>query len=127
MRGYENHKTPISDYLVAKFSEESSDISINVAEAEDLFDRLELIVALSFAHHRVEQVESSGTWFSMPPGRFMWKRSGTTLEDELKRIEDLADSDAFFQAGMMGGSRANAAATFQAIREFRKEVRGHFR
>ena len=51
----------------------------------------------------------------MPIGRFGWKSSGETLEAELKRIEGLPESDAFFKAGMLGGNKATAAPILQKV------------
>jgi SIR2-like domain len=121
------HHTPISDYLVDKFAVEVGNISLEVAQAEALFDRVELAVALGFAHRRAELLKKTGIWFWMPLGRFIWKRGGATLENELTRIEALAENDDFFKSGMMGGSKASAAPTLQAVRDFRKELGGRYR
>lgn len=124
--GLAQHHTPMSDYLLAKFSEEASDIALTKPRADELFDKVELTIALKFAHHRVEQMKNGISWFWMPVGRFSWKGNGEILENELKRVEGLADSDAFFTAGMLGGSKTVAAPTLQAIREFHQRIAGQF-
>lgn len=122
LAGLDRHRTPISDLLVTKFTAEARDIALDAIYAEDLFDRTELAIALGFAHKRGEN--SPTVW--MPVGRFIWKNAGQRLEDELNRIERLPESDAFFKAGMMGGTKEAAAPTIQKIREFHRRVADHY-
>ena len=62
----------------------------------------------------------------MPVGRFIWKRDGEELVDELKRIESLSDNDEFFKAGMLGGSKESAAPTLRKVREFHKNIASQY-
>jgi hypothetical protein len=122
LAGFERRKTAVSDFLAAKFIVEARDIALEPNRAEDLFDQTELAIALSYAHRRGENSPTT----RMPVGRFIWKDRGQRLEDELKRIEGLPDSDAFFNAGMMGGSKEAAAPTIQKIREFHRLAADHY-
>jgi hypothetical protein len=114
--GFEGRAAPASDFLSAKFIMESRDIALGVNQAEDLFDRTEMSIALGFAHARGKT--SATTW--MPGGRFIWKNGGQNFEDELNKIERLPPDDAFFKAGMLGGTKQAALITIQKIRQFQR-------
>ena len=114
--GFERREAPISDYLSTKFIVESRDIALGVNQAEDLFDRTEMSIALGFAHARGKN--SATTW--MPSGRSIWKNGGQAFEAELNKIETLLPDDAFFKAGMLGGTKESALITVQKIRQLRK-------
>jgi hypothetical protein len=116
--GFERRDTPISDFLAAKFITESRDIALGVNQADDLFDRTELAIAFGFAHTRGKN--SPTTW--MPGGRFMWRNGGQKIEDELNKIEGLPDSDPFFKAGMLGGTKEAALITIQKIRGMNRRI-----
>lgn len=114
---YERSHTAISSFLAPKFVAEARDIALSEMRADELFDQTELVIALGYVHRRLAEV---GRATGMPVGRFSWK--GGTLEAELKRIEALPDSDVFFQAGMLGGSKATAIPTLQKVREIQREI-----
>jgi hypothetical protein len=118
-----NRSTPINDFLAGKFRCEARDISLNAINADELFDEVELAIALGFAHRRAQ----SGTDMWFPVGRFIWKNSGRRLEEELDKIESITDSEAFFKAGMLGGSKAAAALTLKEMRSHRQQIARYFR
>jgi hypothetical protein len=120
LTGLERHHTPISDFLAAKFASEAPDIALSERRAEELFDQTELAIALGYVHRLL--VKEPARPIGMPVGRFCWKSRGQTFEADLKRIEELSNSDAFFEAGMLGGSQAMAAPTLQKIREIQREL-----
>jgi hypothetical protein len=119
LKDLEQKKTPISDFLSTKFVAEARDVALGEARAEELFDQTELAIAIGYVDGRLAGAARS---IGMPIGRFSWKSGGTRLEAELKRIEELPDSDAFFKAGMLGGSQATAAPTLQKIREIHRTI-----
>jgi hypothetical protein len=120
LTGLERHHTAASDFLAAKFVSEAPDIALSERRAEELFDQTELAIALGYVHKLL--LMEPARPIGMPVGRFCWKSRGETFEADLKRIEELSDSDAFFEAGMLGGSQAMAAPTLQKIREIRREL-----
>jgi hypothetical protein len=122
LAGFKDRKTPVSDFLAAKFVAEARDIALDANRAEDLFDGTELVIALGFAHRRGENSPTIG----MPIARFMWKDGGRKLENELNRIEGLPESDAFFKSGIIGGTKEAAAETIRKIREFHKRISDHY-
>ncbi len=127
LSGLENHHTPISDYLAPLFKREAVDIALGADQADDLFDRAEIMISIVFAHGRVSQMESvEGLWFFMPLGRFIWKGDAGAFVTELDRIENLPDDDAMFKAGLLGGSKSTAKPTLQAIRDYQKKTASSF-
>jgi hypothetical protein len=126
INGFERNHTPISDFLAATFIVEANDISLGEAESDELFDKIEMTLSLSFAHNRLQRNKVSGFHFYMPVGRFIWKSRGTVLENELKRIEELSDTDSYFKAGITGGSKAAAKPTLEAVRSYRNEAARYY-
>jgi len=122
LKGFEKQYTPISDYMAARFAPEASDIALGEAQGEALFDQIELAVALGYAHQRANSQRN----FWMPFGRFIWKKNGQSLGNLLDRIQGLPDGDTFFKAGMLGGSKASAALTLEAVREFQQKMADRF-
>ena len=114
LKGLERHRSPVSYYLAPKFVAEARDIALGEVRAEALFDEIEVAIALGYVHKLLAEGRPHS---GMPSGRFCWKSGGETLEVELKRIEGLPDSGAFFKGGMLGGSKATAAPTLQKVRE----------
>ena len=123
LKGFDQRNTPVSVYLAVKFIAEARDIALNEVQAEELFDQTEMAIPLGYVHHKLLAGAARPT--GMPIGRFSWKSYGETLEAELKRIEALPDSDAFFKAGMLGmlgGNKATAAPTLQKVRELQRDI-----
>jgi len=115
--GYERRRTRISDFLFEKLKSETNDVSISEMHADELFDDVEFFVSLEFAHQRRRIVETTGAWFWVPSGRFIWKNYGKMWSEKLTQIEKLLDSDPIYKAGLLGGSSATAKPTIQAVRE----------
>lgn len=126
LSGLNRRHTPASDFLFDLFSSEAKDISIAGKRAEDLFDRVELLVAIGFAHQRLIRSQASDGHVWMPVGRFIWKSEGEPLTKELKRLSALPDADPFFKAGLLGGSRSSAEPTLVAIGKFHEMVASQF-
>jgi hypothetical protein len=120
--GFERHKTAASDFLAGKFTVEARDISLNAEQSSELFDQTELAIAFGHARRRAEK--GPDTW--MPVRRFILQNNGMKLESELKRIEELPDSDAFFKSGVMGETKIAATILIEKIRQFHRRIADHF-
>jgi SIR2-like domain len=114
LKNLERSHEPMSAFLAQSFAAEARDIAVTEARGEELFDRTELIIALEYAHQRVQ----SGSRFGMPTGRFVPKNRGQWLDDELEKVAALSNDDRFFKAGLMGGGQAYAASTIKEIRQW---------
>lgn len=119
LEGFESRRTPVSDYLAEMFqSDAAHDIVLLPARGETLFDELEMMVGLVFAHHRVKRAADTGIWFWMPLGRFMWRNRNGGLEAKIRSLEADKPDAPVYTSGMLGGSATAAAPTFANVREF---------
>ena len=119
LTGFENWRTPASDFLFGLFEKECTDCAVDQSEAEELFDRLELLISLEFAHLRLQKMASTnGLWFWMPIGRYTWKRHRDGAFDRLATYEDLPVDHVLLQAGLLGGTPESAAKVVGEIRKF---------
>jgi len=116
LSGLENRKTPISDFMFNKIEDESNDLSMSRTQANTVFDQTEILICIMFAHQRLKRMSSSSIWFWMPVGRFIWK-DGNMLLHEIDRIASLPESDALFQAKVIGKNSHEFKATAEKIRE----------
>jgi hypothetical protein len=127
LTGLESRLTPMSDFMQRQFSKEAGDIAVSGSSAEALFDAAELLICITFAHHRIKRMTGSGLWFWAPLGRFIWKDSRNMLPAELDRIAALPESDPLIRSGLFGSNQAEAKPTLDAVREFYRETRSQFR
>lgn len=122
LKGLENRRTPGSDFLLSTLSTELGDIALGANDAPEVFDRLEMLITLEFAHLRLSRVSETGIWFWTPPGRYIWSsRKGGAL-NILKEFEDLTPGHPLLAAGLLGGSPTSAAAVLDAVREHFKKI-----
>ena len=124
LNGLEQRNSPVSDFMYALFEQESTDILMDRSEAEELFDRTEFLIALEFAHHRLQRMKQTGLWFWVPLGRFVWRESGDGVSQRLSQFERLPAESPILKAGLLGGTPERAAAAVNAIRDFLKEHAG---
>lgn len=122
LKGFENKKTPASDFLHGLFVKELSDISIDERDAEALFDQQEFIISLEYAHRRLGLMHERDLWFWMPFGRFAWKRGGDHIYEQLKKYESLDTNSDILRAGLLGGTPTSAQAAVDAMRKRYNEI-----
>lgn len=121
LTGFENRRTPASDFLFGGFEKELTDSAVDQSEAEDLFDRLEFLISLEFAYLRLQS--TNGLWFWMPIGRYIWKRQRDGVFNRLAAAyENLPADHVLLQAGLLGGTSESAA---KVVGEMRKFVQGN--
>jgi hypothetical protein len=120
LKGYEERRTPASDFLFHLFRTEIADAALDPGEAaEDLFDRLELLITLEFAHARLRQIAASKRplWFWTPLGRYVCNLGSKGLVDRLAALENLPVDHALLRAGLLGGAPASAVEAARAVRQ----------
>jgi hypothetical protein len=120
LKGFEERRTPASDFLFNLFRTELADAAFDPGEApEYLFDRLEFLVSLEFSHLRLQQIAASSRpmWFWTPLGRYVANLGTQGVLDRLAALEELRADHAFLQAGLLGGTPASAARVAQAMRQ----------
>ena len=117
LSGLERRRTVASDFIFEHLEADALDAAIDGKQVEELFDRVEFLISMEFAYHRLKDVNKSGIWFWMPPGRYLWRASGTVLNELLERFEAMADDAPAYKAGLLGCSKGASAPTFKAVRE----------
>jgi hypothetical protein len=123
LKGLENRKTPISDFLYDIFQREAVDIIMSSTDAEELFDRAEALITLEAAHCRLQATEPRG-WFWVPYGRYVWRSQGGGVNRRFVEFEQLTAGSPVLKAGLLGGSPESAANAVAAVRDFFKELGG---
>ncbi|WP_457940841.1 SIR2 family protein [Mesorhizobium sp. 10J20-29] len=121
LEGYEERRTPHSDYFSEIFLNEARDLVVGLDEAEQSWDDSEFLITMEAAHRRSSIVKDSGLWFWVPLGRFYWRRSGQELKDRLNRFSDLPVDSAELQAGLLGGTPQSAKEAAEEVRKFIRE------
>ena len=119
LKGLEERRFPASDFLFGLLRTEVAEAALDPGEAaEDLCDRLELLISLEFSHRRLEQIAASHRplWFWTPLGRYVCNL-GDRLLDRLAALQQLPHNDALLQAGLLGGTRETAADAARAMRK----------
>jgi hypothetical protein len=120
IKGYEERRTPASDFLFSLFRREFTDASLDPGEAiEDLFDRVEFLISLEFSHARLRQIADSSRplWFWTPLGRYACNLGGKGLLDRLAEATNLPADHALLQAGLLGGTPDSATQAALAMRQ----------
>ena len=109
MEGLEQHKTVLSDYLLAVFTHWAKSFAGISPEFEVLFERFEILTSLAFLDSAEKaQIEAaltnpaSGNWFWMPVGRSGWHESVRVRL--IKEIETQRMTKNLLGAGFSRGS-----------------------
>jgi len=119
IKGLEASRTPASDFLFCLFRAEIADAALDPGETdEDLFDRLEFLISLEFAHMRLrrEDGHSPAAWFWVPLGRYVCDLDGRAMLDRLAGYERLPADHALLKGGLLGGTPATAAQAVRGVR-----------
>jgi hypothetical protein len=115
--GHDRQHTPRSEYLFKTLQPELEDLLFLGNSYEDLFDRFEILYALTYAD--LQDRQSRHFWG--PPGRFAWKgRHGDSPSPYETLTEEARQQGVLWpplQAGMFSGSSERFAAIATAYRE----------
>jgi SIR2-like domain len=117
LNGLENHKLPASDFMFGLFeAEAAADAAEDLNGATDLFNRVELLISLEFAHIRLGRMATNGMHFWCPLGRFVWQRQDASALAQMATYETLPSTHPLLQAGLLGGTPETAAQAVSALR-----------
>ncbi len=117
VKGFETRPMAGSDFLLSLLKGEFIDAAVHRDAAEELFDHVELLISLEFAHLRLRQLAASvaPAWFWTPLGRFIGEHGSWGLIRRLAPYRDLRGDHPLLRAGLLGGSPESAARAVQAI------------
>ena len=113
LEGKERHHVPLNDWLYQLLRQYTSNTIPNSKRHELLFDKLEILVALSCAHH----AKRTGQFYWAPLGSFLHRYSNRRriLEEIEESISTLQNESSFVEAGIFGDT---AEGCLQSLKDF---------
>ena len=117
LEGMESRYAPLNDWIHGVLREHTTSIIPNDLRYSSVFDKLEILMALSFAYHE-KRLESGRYW--APPGAFVYR--GQNRERILQEIEEsistLEDRSPFVESNILGETAVICRRHFDAFKEF---------
>ena len=119
LEGMERRYAPLNDWLHALLQPRFRSLVPSESKFSDCFDMLEILMALSFAHHRRP--------YWMPPGRYGYRRDSLDriVREMQSSIESLGDKSLYVQSGIFGHSAEECIAGLNAFTNWVRELRWH--
>jgi hypothetical protein len=121
LEGKGDRKAPLNDWLHEGFLQRLAKIVSNKNEYTYAFDRLEMLIALGFAHH----AKQTGETYWAPTGAFGYR--GPNRERFLKEIADslssLGDKSKYVTASIFGTSATQCATALSEFSKFMTKAR----
>ena len=117
LEGMENRLAPLNDWLHVLLQPRFRSLVPSESKFSDYFDRLEILMALSFAHHRQP--------YWMPPGRYGYRRDSLEriVREMQSSIESLGDKSLYVRSGIFGHSAEECIAGLNAFTNWVRELR----
>ena len=120
LEGMERQHTPLSDWIQAAVQQYMSNTAHNSEQYDLLFDKLEILMALSCAHH----YRRAEGWYWAPIGSFVHRSK--TRERILREIEGsvstLQRESPYVRSGIFGEAPEECAVSIQQFKEFIRKV-----
>ena len=119
LEGMERRHTPLSDWIQAAVRQYMNNTAYNTERYDLAFDKLEILMALSYAYHDDEKAE---TWYRYwaPLGSFIYRSK--TRERILREIEESIATrqheSPFVRSGIFGETADECAASIEQFKEF---------
>jgi len=107
---------PSSEFLYSLFRKESADIALAPTDTADVFDTLELLIALENAHLSLAKMkEDANAWLEIPAGRYV---HSDAARQKLRDIERMYGVAQLIRAGLLGGTTETAQAAGAEVSKF---------
>lgn len=120
LEGMEQCSAPLNDWLHAALRQHTKRLISNEDRYTFVFDKLEVLIALSFVHHAQRTKER----YWAPPGAFGHRHQ--TLQRVLQEIEEsiskLKDESPFVKCGIFGETAEICTQGLEAFKEFVKKL-----
>ena len=123
LEGMESRHTPLSDWIQAAGQQYVSYTAYNSEQYDFAFDKLEILMALSYARH---DDKKAAAWYRYwaPLGSFVHR--SRTRERVIREIEESVATrqheSSFVRSGIFGKSADECAASIQQFKEFVRKV-----
>lgn len=119
LEGMENRPTPLNEWIQAALQQYMSNAVFNSEQYDLAFDKLEILMALSYAFHDDKKAE---TWYRYwtPLGSYVYR--SRTRERVIREIEESIvtrqHESPFVRSGIFGETADECAASIQQFKEF---------
>ena len=117
LEGMEGRFAPLNDWIHGVLREHTTSIIPNDLRYSSVFDKLEILMALSFAYHE-KRLESVGYW--APPGAFGYRNQNRQriLQEIEESLSTLQDESPFVESRIFGVTAEICRRHFDAFKEF---------
>ena len=123
LEGMDNRPTPLNEWIQAALRQYMSNTTFNSKQYDLVFDKLEILMALSYAYHDDEKAKS---WYKYwtPLGSFVYRSQ--TRERILREIEEsistLQHESPYVRSGIFGDTPEECAVSIQHFKAFVRKV-----
>ena len=116
LEGMDRHHVPLSDWIHETLRQYMSNITHNSEQYDLLFDKLEILMSLSYAHHE----KRPEGWYWSPPGSFVYRHRNRMqiLEEIEETISKLKDDSPFVSSGVFGETAEDCIVSIQKFKAF---------
>ena len=118
--GMERRHAPLSDWIQAAVRQHTVFITVSDEQYDLMFDKLEVLMALSFAYHE----EKSLGWYWAPWGSFVYRHGNRDriLGEIVESISTLKHESPFVSNGIFGESPDECMDSIVQFKEFMHKV-----
>jgi hypothetical protein len=116
----ERRHAPLNDWLHALLRSPTKRLIPNDDRYTYVFDKLEILMALGYAHH----AKRTNDWYWAPPGAFGYRRQNRDrfLQELEESISGEKEQSRYVQSGIFGESAEACSEALAAFREFIAKV-----
>ena len=120
LEGMERRHAPFSDWIQTAVRQYTAVITVSDEQHDLMFDKLEIMMALSFAHHEVKPL---GRYW-VPWGSFVYRyrNRDRILGEIVESISTLKHESPFVRSGIFGENPEQCAEAIQQFNKFVHEV-----
>jgi hypothetical protein len=116
LQGMEQRHAPLNDWLHAALRQPAKRLIPNDSRYTYIFDKLEILIALSYAHLD----EHSAEWYWAPPGAFGYRHQNRDriLREIEESISKLKNESPFVKSGIFGETAEGCTGGLAAFKNF---------
>lgn len=121
LEGMERRRAPLNDWLHALLQPRFRSLVPSESRFSYCFDRLEILMALSYAHH----AKRAKDWYWVPPGSYGYRRESLDriLKEMQSSIESLGEKSPYVRSGIFGHSAEECIVGINAFTAWVRELR----
>lgn len=122
LEGMDRRHAPLNDWLHDALRKPADRLIPNNERYTLVFDKLEIMMALGYAHH----AKRTKDWYWAPPGAFGYRSDNRSrvLQEVEQSISSKGDQSPFVTSGIFGDSAESCTQALTAFREFIAKISG---